>query len=105
MSNYTGYRCPVCGKAFAQGDDVVVCPDCGAPHHRECYRSLGRCAYEEKHAAGEAWSPATAAGEEEGAWKNVLTAAGYQVDCVLEGLGEIPVIRQMYLERLASPGC
>ncbi len=67
MSNYTGYRCPVCGKAFAQGDDVVVCPDCGAPHHRECYRSLGRCAYEEKHAAGEAWSPATAAGEEEGA--------------------------------------
>ena len=45
------------------------------------------------------------AGEDEGSWKNVLTAAGYQVDCVLEGLGEIPAIRQMYLERLASPGC
>ena len=73
MSNYTGYRCPVCGKAFAQGDDVVVCPDCGAPHHRECYRSLGRCAYEEKHAAGEAWSPATAAGEEDGTF---VTAGG-----------------------------
>ncbi len=58
MSNYTGYRCPVCGKAFAPGDDVVVCPDCGTPHHRECYRSLGRCAQEDKHAAGEQWSPA-----------------------------------------------
>lgn len=57
MSNYTGYRCPVCGKAFLQEDDVVVCPDCGTPHHRECYRSLGHCAYEEKHAAGEQWSP------------------------------------------------
>ena len=45
------------------------------------------------------------AGEDEGSWKNVLTAAGYQVDCVLEGLGEIPAIRQMYLERLASSGC
>lgn len=45
------------------------------------------------------------AGEDESSWKNVLIAAGYQVDCVLEGLGEIPAIRQMYLERLASPGC
>ena len=57
MSNYIGYRCPVCGKTFAQGDDVVVCPDCGAPHHRECYRKLGHCAYEDKHASGRQWQP------------------------------------------------
>lgn len=63
MSNYTGYRCPVCGKAFAPGDDVVVCPDCGTPHHRECYRNLGRCAQEDRHAAGEQWSPAAPAEE------------------------------------------
>lgn len=62
MSNYNGYRCPVCGKAFVQEDDIVVCPDCGTPHHRECYRSLGRCANEERHAAGEQWSPAPPAG-------------------------------------------
>lgn len=62
MSNYTGYRCPVCGKAFIGGEDIVVCPDCGAPHHRECYRSLGHCAYEERHALGEQWSPAPFAG-------------------------------------------
>lgn len=56
MANYIGYHCPVCGKAFAQGDDIVVCPECGAPHHRSCYRELGRCAHEEKHSAGEVWS-------------------------------------------------
>lgn len=61
MSNYTGYHCPVCGKAFAQGDDVVVCPECGAPHHRSCYHTLGHCAHEDKHSAGEAWSPSPAA--------------------------------------------
>ncbi len=57
VSNYNGYRCPVCGKAFVTEDDVVVCPDCGAPHHRACYRSLGHCAFEDRHAAGEQWSP------------------------------------------------
>lgn len=58
MSNYTGCHCPVCGKVFAQGDDIVVCPECGAPHHRSCWRELGRCAHEEKHGAGESWSAA-----------------------------------------------
>lgn len=55
MAKFIGYRCPVCGKAFAQEDDIVVCPECGAPHHRSCWRELGRCAHEEKHGAGEAW--------------------------------------------------
>ncbi len=57
MSNYIGYRCPVCGKAFVQGDDIVVCPDCGAPHHRACYKDLGHCAFEDKHASGRQWAP------------------------------------------------
>ena len=61
MSNYNGYRCPVCGKAFVQGDDIVVCPDCGTPHHRACYRSLGHCANEAQHVTGEQWSPAAGA--------------------------------------------
>lgn len=34
---FTEYKCPVCDKQFKKGDDVVVCPECGAPHHRECY--------------------------------------------------------------------
>ena len=49
---FTQYTCPVCKKRFVNGDDVVVCPECGAPHHRECYEELGHCHYEDRHAPG-----------------------------------------------------
>jgi len=44
MADYTNLTCPVCSKKFSAEDDIVVCPVCGTPHHRECYKSLGRCA-------------------------------------------------------------
>lgn len=50
--DYIGEKCPVCGKNFHADDDVVVCPICGTPHHRECYENLGHCFNEEKHAEG-----------------------------------------------------
>lgn len=54
--NYTGVSCPVCGKELRTGDDIVVCPVCGAPHHRDCYNQLGHCALEEKlHSQGKDW--------------------------------------------------
>lgn len=49
---FTRYKCPVCGEAFKSGDDIVVCPECGAPHHRSCFESLGRCFYSDKHSDG-----------------------------------------------------
>lgn len=52
---YTGYECPVCSNKFTDKDDVVVCPVCGTPHHRECWKILGHCANEEKHAEGFVW--------------------------------------------------
>ncbi|MBQ9227667.1 MAG: DUF2628 domain-containing protein [Eubacterium sp.] len=45
-------KCPVCGKAFREDDDVVFCPDCGTPHHRACYQQLTHCANEARHAEG-----------------------------------------------------
>ena len=36
---YTGIPCAACGKKFTAEDDVVVCPECGTPYHRACYRS------------------------------------------------------------------
>ena len=47
--DYIGSKCPVCDKYFHADDDVVVCPDCGTPHHRECYEQLGHCYNAEKH--------------------------------------------------------
>ena len=49
---FTQYTCPVCENRFENGDDVVVCPECGAPHHRECWEELGHCFYEERHGEG-----------------------------------------------------
>ena len=50
--DFIGQQCPVCQKRFHADDDVVVCPDCGTPHHRSCYESLGHCVNEERHAEG-----------------------------------------------------
>ncbi|MBR1483452.1 MAG: DUF2628 domain-containing protein [Ruminococcus sp.] len=46
---FTQYNCPVCNQQFESGEDIVVCPECGAPHHRGCYEELGHCFYQDKH--------------------------------------------------------
>ena len=46
---YIGENCPVCGNVFAEGDDVVVCPECGTPYHRECWQKEGKCINEDNH--------------------------------------------------------
>lgn len=42
------------------------------------------------------------AGQDPGSWKNILTADGYQVDCVLQGLAAQPAVQQLYAARLRS---
>ena len=38
------------------------------------------------------------AGDEEDSWKSIFAAAGYEVECVLEGLGQVPEIQAIYVE-------
>ena len=38
------------------------------------------------------------AGDEEDSWKSIFEGAGYEVECILRGLGELPDIQKMYLE-------
>lgn len=47
--DYTGLKCPACNTVIEQDDDIVVCPECGAPHHRECYEDDGHCYFQDKH--------------------------------------------------------
>ena len=46
---YSGESCVYCKAKLFDEDDVVYCPVCGAPHHRECYNDLGHCALEQLH--------------------------------------------------------
>ncbi len=56
MFFYEGQSCPVCGKRFAETDDIVTCPVCGAPHHRACWQADGHCHFESTHGTPEQWS-------------------------------------------------
>lgn len=60
MHQFTNSKCPVCGKTFTDSDDIVVCPECGTPHHRECYAKNGKCFNDDRHGSFE-WAPAAAA--------------------------------------------
>lgn len=37
------------------------------------------------------------AGDEEDSWKTILTEAGYETECLLRGLGELPEIQDIYV--------
>ena len=55
MFFYEGYVCPVCKKKFHESEDIVACPECGAPHHRECWIQEGHCRYAEDHGTPHQW--------------------------------------------------
>ena len=55
MFDYTGYECKSCGKKFTENDDIVVCPECGTPYHRDCYKKEGRCINDDLHSRHVSW--------------------------------------------------
>lgn len=57
MLDYNGIKCPVCDIPFRSEDDIVVCPECGAPYHRECFQKEGKCVFDQLHEKGEEWQP------------------------------------------------
>ncbi len=42
-------QCQICHSYLFDDDDVVICPTCGAPHHRDCWQTVGHCGVEENH--------------------------------------------------------
>ena len=55
QSIYDGLTCPVCHARFFEDEDIVYCPVCGAPHHRDCWNHTGHCAHEEAHGTDRQW--------------------------------------------------
>ena len=53
--DFFGKPCPVCSRTFREEDDVVVCPKCGAPYHRECFQEKGKCVFPDLHRNHQSW--------------------------------------------------
>lgn len=51
MIDYKNCKCSVCHQSLSEHDDIVVCPECGAPYHRACYERAGACVYQSRHGA------------------------------------------------------
>ncbi len=49
MSEKLSSSCPICGGYLFSDDDIVYCPQCGAPHHRDCWKTVGHCGLESDH--------------------------------------------------------
>jgi hypothetical protein len=77
---YSNDSCPVCNQFFQADDDIVVCPICGTPHHRECYKQSGICGNADKHGDDFIWE--TQASEEEAPEKNTNPVVKWDVSAV-----------------------
>lgn len=88
MFDYTGYECCSCGEKFTADDDIVVCPECGTPYHRQCYLKEGRCINDELH-------------EKKISWRSANSAAADAVKCSKCGntLGK----EQLYCDKCGTP--
>lgn len=42
------------------------------------------------------------AGDEDGSWKTAIEKEGYEVECVLEGLGQVPAIQELYVQHVLA---
>ncbi len=42
------------------------------------------------------------AGDEDDSWKSILTAQGYEVECILEGLGQKPAVQAVYVDHVKA---
>lgn len=55
MQEYLNQPCIVCGETFGEQDDIVTCPECGTPYHRECWKKSGKCVNTALHEQGASW--------------------------------------------------
>lgn len=61
----------VCSEKFTAEDDIVVCPECGTPYHKECYKKEGKCVNEALHQCGGTWRPSYDTGSDCSETENV----------------------------------
>ncbi len=60
---YDNKMCDGCSELMHEGEDIVVCPECGTPQHRECYQKNNECVNAHLHAENFDWRVANATPE------------------------------------------
>lgn len=55
--NYNNESCAGCSNLLNEDADIVVCPECATPQHRECWNKNNCCVNEKLHASGFVWEP------------------------------------------------
>lgn len=55
---YNEKKCDGCAEIMHEDEDIVVCPECGTPQHRECYNKNNACVNAHLHAEGFDWRSA-----------------------------------------------
>ncbi len=58
-------QCQICKGYLFEDDDIVICPECGAPHHRDCWQTTGHCGVETDHGTDRQYDKVQAAKKEE----------------------------------------
>lgn len=46
-------KCAICQAYLFEDEEIVWCPTCGAPQHKECYKQFGKCGYTHIHGTKE----------------------------------------------------
>ena len=80
MSKYIGQPCTSCRNVFKEGDEIVVCPECGSPYHKNCYQLEGRCINTLLHESGSEWHPEPVVGINSSATEAVCPNCGAHND-------------------------
>ena len=91
---FENQSCPVCEKVFTENDTIVVCPECGTPHHKECYFSLGECKNKALHSNDFSYKPQKNETEKLDVIieDDVIKYVDYDLDLVKTIKGEIKIL-------------
>ena len=54
--DYQNQLCGGCGLPLREGEDIVVCPECGTPQHRACFEKENRCVNADRHGESFVWA-------------------------------------------------
>lgn len=57
LNKFEGQKCQMCGEELKEKELVVVCPECGAPYHKECFKNNNECIFTEKHGTKDSYIP------------------------------------------------